>query len=200
MAIVPMKRAMFVTLSHKGDELLRLLQKLGVLHPEHIKGKAELGSLDDIKHRLNVQASIIKELDNADVDVPEGLDGDHGVGFSEVEALFDKLRDLDDRIKSRGRALEQLKPWGDFDPESIPSLQGDGVLVRLWSSVAKFDEISPPEGAILREISRGSDTTFFITISRDGALKVARADEVVLPDERLSDVEADLERLAQEDD
>jgi V/A-type H+-transporting ATPase subunit I len=193
-----MKRAIFVTLSQKGDGLLRLLQKLGVLHPEHVKGEAELGSLDDVRHRLNVQASIIKELDGVDVDVPEGVDENQGVSFSEVEALFDKMRDLDDRIKSRERALEQLKPWGDFDPESIPSLQVDGVIVGLWSSVAKFDEISAPEGAILREISWESDRTFFITISRDEALKVARADEVVLPDERLSDVEADLGRLAQE--
>ena len=43
MAIVPMKRAMFLTLAKKGEELLRLLQAEGVLHPEHIKVEVEMG-------------------------------------------------------------------------------------------------------------------------------------------------------------
>lgn len=197
MAIIPMKRATFVTLSHKGDELLRLLQKLGVLHPEHIRGEEELGPLDEIRHRLNLQAAIIKDLDMVDVEVPEGVDEGEGMSFGNVGALLEKMRDLDDRIKYRGRALDQLKPWGDFNPESITSLEGDGVFVKLWSSTARLDEISVPEGTILRVINKVGDRVFFVTISRSDSLKITRSDEIALPDERLSDIEADLERLGQ---
>jgi len=198
MAIVPMNRATFVTLSQKGDDLLRLLQKLGVLHPEHIRSEAELGPLDEIRHRLNVQAAIIKELEAMDVESPEGAEAGAAMSFAAVEALLEKKRSLDDMIKSRRRALAQLEPWGDFDPESLSALEGDGVFIKLWSSTSRLDEISLPEGVIARQIRKAGDTLFFITISRSETLKLLRADEVALPDERLSDVQADIERLKQE--
>lgn len=194
MAIVPMKRATFVTLSHKGDDLLRFLQKLGVLHPEHIKGEAELGSLDDIRHGLNVQASIIKELQAQDVDVPEGV----GESFtlSDVDALFTKLRDLEDRIKARRRTVDQLLPWGDFDPESMASLLGEGVFIKLWISEGKkLEDITAPKGVILAEVNRVGGRLFFVTISRTEDCKVDVADEMAPPDERLVDVAAELDRL-----
>lgn len=196
MSIVSMKRITLVTLSQKGDELLRLLQKLSVLHPEPIREKAELGSLDDLRHRLNVQFSIIRDIKSIDAPEPEGELPELIITFSEVEKLMLKLSDLDERIKSRRRLRDQLLPWGDFNPDEIKSLGRDGLGIRLWrTESSRFGEISTPEGTAVKKMSDDRGQTFFITLSLDLDVVVKGADLIELSDERLSDVEADLERL-----
>jgi V/A-type H+-transporting ATPase subunit I len=200
MAIVPMKRVMFVTLAAEGEALLRLLQRLGVLHPEHIKAEMEMGSLEDERHRLNVQASLLRDLGSRTVPEPETAPS-VAPTFADVEQLFAKLADIEERLKARRRGLAELGPWGDFNPDDVRALRSDGVNIRFWSAdPARFDEVLFPEGACVTVVRRDKMSVHFVTLCREMEAFVDGAEEFELPDERLTDVEADIERLAFERD
>ena len=64
MAIVSMKKVLFVTLAREGEALLRKMQELGVLHPEHIKEPIESDKLVRMEHKLHVQGAVIRCLEN----------------------------------------------------------------------------------------------------------------------------------------
>ncbi len=196
MAIVPMKRVTFVTLSQKGDELLRLLQRLKVLHPEHIKDEATLGSLDDLRHMLNVQASLIRAIDLIEAPEPEDVPGEEEPTFAKVKLLLGKLADLDETMKSRRRERAGLVPWGDFDPDDIAWLREEGVDVRFWRMDApKFEGLKLPRGVLIMEAAREMGSVLFVTVAHGIEVGIPGADEVSLADERLADLEADIERI-----
>jgi len=196
MAIMPMKRVTFVTLSYKGDELLRLLQRLSVLHPEHIKDEAELGSLDDLRHMLNVQASLIKEMDLVDAPEPEDVPVGEEPTFARVKLLLTKLSDLEETMKSRRRERAGLLPWGDFEPDDVTWLRGEGVDIRFWRMEAsKFEGLKPPEGVLVREVAREMGSVLFVTVAQGSEVDMAGAEEVSISEERLADLDADIDRL-----
>ncbi len=62
------------------------------------------------------------------------------------------------------RAEENLKPWGDFDPELIEQLRESGMSV-LFCEAQEAQVPMPPEGAILRIISSERGLVNYIVIS-----------------------------------
>ncbi len=199
MSIVPMQRITFVTLSHRGEGLLRLLQRLEVIHPEHINEEVEISSLEHLRHKLNIQQALINELrpfyrPNQAYEIEEGA-----ISFSEIESLFTKLHDLEEKIKSQRRIADQLMPWGDYDPEGIKELKSEGISIDLWSADAyRFDGLHVPNGTLVRVIERTKSRVLFVTISRESSIKIEGAEQVMLSDVRLADAQEVLVKLEKE--
>ena len=112
MAIVKMKRVMFMTLAPEGEALMRLVQRLGVLHVEHIAGAAEAPEIEKIEHRLNMQADVIRELEAFEASETPAGQGAAAPAFDDLRQTLDRLKSLSEALAATEREIASAEPWG----------------------------------------------------------------------------------------
>ncbi|MFH1830146.1 MAG: V-type ATPase 116kDa subunit family protein [Pseudomonadota bacterium] len=191
-----MQRATFVTLSNKGDDLLRLLQRLGVVHPEHINEEAILPSIERLRHKLNMQQAVINDLKALSTSNPSEKGEGSEPSFTETEAWFASLRDLEEKIKSHKRMAERLQPWGDYDPKEVKKLFDEGIFIQLWSADAyQFDDLNIPDGIFCKIIEQTKSEVLFVTVKRGGIIRIEGAEAIALSENRLTVVQEELDNL-----
>lgn len=201
MAIIPMKRATFVTLVHKGEDLLRHLQRLGVVHPEHIRALGESPEVDRLDHQLHVERVVIKSLESRKPAEGEPvLTRSEPPSFLEIEGWLSKERKLIESVSSLKRAIDLQGLWGEFDHDAIAGIADAGVYVQLWAADAKaFDSIKFPKGTVVRTASK-SRRIMFVTASFGRRISLRGAEEISPPDRDLKSLKEELQETAGERD
>jgi len=196
MAIVLMKKVLFVTLEKRANALLRALQKLGVLHPDHIKHAAESEKLNTLEHKLHVQSVVIKALESRKTpDVFEDVHFTVRPDVAHVESWVIEEKKIAEDIARIEKAICRQSLWGEFKPEDIAKLRESSIYVQLWEFDAKeFDRFEFPKKVVVRVVDK-SDLIRFVTVTKGGAILLDGVRPVDIPERGLNELYGELSEL-----
>ncbi|MBN1282362.1 MAG: hypothetical protein JXA24_01140 [Proteobacteria bacterium] len=191
----------FVTLAAEGEALMRMVQGMGVLHPEHITVPAEAPAAEMLTHRLNMQGQVLHDLKSREI--PRAGAPAHGgvPQFDEIEGWLSELKSIEEKIASAGREISHAERLGDFDPADVRRLAAEGISVQLWSvREGELAALAIPGGSVVRQVSAGRQTVF-ATVSMGSGIEIPGADPVELPKDslaRLREAQASLSKRRDE--
>ncbi|NLD27179.1 MAG: hypothetical protein GX659_00025 [Myxococcales bacterium] len=194
MAIVAMKYVLFLSHVRESEAVLRGLQDIGVLHPEHLKRATESEQLKNLEHKLHVQNTVIKSLSDRNV---KNHISDSAIlpSIWDVESWLSDEKKFIDGIAKVEREIEKQACLGDFDPEDVGNLSGSGVSLQLWGAPKKeFEEYAKKSEVHIHVISRHDDVCF-ATFSLKGPVKIPFAVEREVPKSSLSALKEELSDL-----
>jgi V/A-type H+/Na+-transporting ATPase subunit I len=141
--IVPMKKAVLVTIESRKAISLEKLKHFGILHLEELKGEGE--RLEELRNTRDMVERAVYSLS------PDSEESGSGPASYEaalelarrVNRQLEKAREIQDELEKIGREKEKLSPWGDFDPDIIRDLAKSGIKLRLFqlsaAQAAKID-------------------------------------------------------------
>jgi len=163
--IVPMRKATIVMLASDQDAVLRTLQSLGVLHVRLVEKPATHTAADVAEQmRKSITAhTILSDITQASDAVPAANDARDIV--AQTLALHDQRAALRERIAAVTTTIEDLRPWGNFDPASIAALFDRGIYVVRCKLPLASTPVVPPT-CIIQEIYRDNVVRGCVLISR----------------------------------
>lgn len=146
--IVPMKKAVVLTLEKEKDKALDALRSLGVVHLE--KGRAQ-----DNSQTLNELQTMMNHLDSALAFLPEPLEQkaittDQETAEKLVHTILELEKEykiIEERLLHIGHDLALLKHWDNVDPDDLELLQSKGVFFKLYS-IPEKEFKGVPEGNV----------------------------------------------------
>ncbi len=181
MAIVKMKRVTFLTLAREGDSLMRMVQKLGVLHPEHIAEPGESVAAAQLEHRLNIQRQVLHEIRSRDFPIVEDAGRRETPSFDAIESWIGELRSTSDKLVSVERDMAYASAFGEFEPHDVEELAEEGVFIQAWSAPAKeFESLDIPAGVVSKIVGNGRQV-LFVTASCVKKVEIAGAAALEMP-------------------
>jgi len=98
-------------------------------------------------------------------------------------------------IQQKEKEIGQLRPWGDFSLQSIKKLDEAGYAISFFSCSPRKFNPGWEDQLHAQEISHTGSTINFITITRAGEPFEIDADPVHLPEQSLSELEAQLQEM-----
>ena len=197
--IVAMKKVQALFLARHRDEVLAALRAAGVVHLAPAATPAGT-DLDTLRKQVQEVRDEISRL----ATVP--LSATAGLAPVPADELLATVRQACGRVEQRvgdravlARRLEELAPFGDFDPASFAALASAGRPVRLLRLSASAADQEPPPGVVLHVLHRSRSTAWAVQIG--GEAPAVLAEEVPPPTEstfalraRLADLDREIER------
>ena len=157
--IVPMKKAYIVVQAHNGRTMLRDLRKAGLLHinSEQVQNQ-QIEQLQKRHDQMYALRNVILDLQDKK-HMPSQTEVSDEVFYELLEryqGLLETKVKLEEEIKADSARIEELKEWGDFNPEEVKQLSLEGIklyfytiskkdLKKLDSSI-QYIELSPVAG------------------------------------------------------
>ena len=216
--ITKMKKLSFLIHSKEYDQFLEQLRSLGVVHVvQKQAGAIQDDSLQEDLNLLSRFKNALKVLEPLASQPGQIRDGsffalETGSPFDEflkrakkepslicpskILERFDILeadkvvQEQTLQLLSRDRA--QLLPWGDFDPKSLERLADKGYKIRFYTCpIRAFQEDWVSAYGVV-EIERDKQKVNFVTVTHPDVVPDIDAEQVNLPAESLSAVEADI--------
>ena len=206
--IVPMYKYAFLVHHSAYKDFLKEIRKIGVVHIS-IKNEEPTPEMQELFRHLNEVDKAAKKLDML---VPEKTDVKPD--FKTGEEVFNRLKNMEKEMEHNHHQVlqlekekKQLLPWGDFDWEKVRKLEEKGVHIRFMSCPVRKYEPAWEETFYLKIIGDLDGYRYFVKIDKteNGAQKngfdeIAGADELVLPEHSLTEVNAEIEKLKKEAD
>jgi len=134
--IVPMKKVSVIVQAHNKNSMLRSLRKEGVMHifTESVRTeKSEVlkKQMDDL---VKVRSSILDTVDIKKVPKQKIVSEEVFVELHDrYQQLLDTRAKLEEEVTKDNACIEQLRPWGDFNPDDITKLASDGVCLAFYT-------------------------------------------------------------------
>jgi len=157
--IVPMKKAYIVVQAHNGRTMLRDLRKAGLLHinSEQVQNQ-QIEQLQKRHDQMYALRNVILDLQDKK-HMPSQTEVSDEVFYELLEryqGLLETKVKLEEELKADSARIEELKEWGDFNPEEVKQLSLEGIklyfytiskkdLKKLDSSI-QYIELSPVAG------------------------------------------------------
>ncbi len=152
--IVAMKKVFLLLQKEHAQPGLDKLSSLGVMHVEHQEPLVGL-KLNEINEKLNLvdQALIILSASAQEKNQPSvqqsSADSDTLVRhIIDLQKRYDHLKEYSVTLNS---LIDQWKPWGDFDPQTIKQLASENVYVKLYQ-IPKEQLKNLPKNIIVKKI------------------------------------------------
>jgi V/A-type H+-transporting ATPase subunit I len=145
--IVPMKKAYIVVQAHNFRSMLRDLRKAGLLHINTSTVQSQ--AIEDLQKRHDRISTILSVLlDMQDKKQPVQQKSVSEEVFEELferyEGLLAERKNLEQRAKETRSRIEELKDWGDFNPQEIQQLHARGIDLYFYTiskkDLQKLDE------------------------------------------------------------
>lgn len=192
--IVPMKKAVIITLHKEREASVNALRKLGILHVQY--EQPPIGEdIHSASEKINLVNSALEILQQN-----EFLAESPKVEEKKITDLISTARHI---VESRSHMehlkeyaltvegrINQLKDWGDFNPQEIEELAKRRVFVRLYQVPQKEMQLIPA-GAVVKHIFSEKGVVNCAIISYGEKIEVPFK-EVPLPKSGLSDLKARL--------
>jgi V/A-type H+-transporting ATPase subunit I len=194
--IVPMKKVQALFLARHRDEVLETLRAAGVVHlaPAAAPAGTDLDALCKQVHEVRDEISRLAAVRPAPADALPPVTADELL--TDVRRSRGRLEQLAADRAVLSRRLEELAPFGDFDPVSFAALASAGRSVRLLRLPASAADQPPPPGVVLHVLHRSRSTAWAVQIG--GEAPVASAEEIITPTESPSTLRARLGELDRE--
>ena len=175
------------------NRFLETLRDAGVVHiAERNSGVAENDELQELLSLSNRYARLIKRL--------EAVVGDNSLAEAKGEAtvalaekadeMFLEIERLKQELQSVEKDAATMAVWGNFDYSLMEKLSKAGYVFNFYmTSVKGFDNAwSEKYNAII--VKQQSSRLYFVTVTRTGEVVDIDAENVKLPAESLSALEA----------
>lgn len=138
--IVPMKKAVLITLDSRRKASVTALRDFGLLHLEVLEGRGE--RLEELKKQRD-------QIDRALFHLPpmddEKKKKGRAVGEKSPASLetslelarrvnrqLERIRELQEEVEKQRKERDRIQPWGDFNPADIDFLWKHGVELKLF--------------------------------------------------------------------
>ncbi|HKL58200.1 MAG TPA: ATPase [Sphaerochaeta sp.] len=134
--IVPMKKVSVIVQAHNKSSMLKTLRKEGVMHifTESVRTEKSEGFKKQLDLLNKVRSSILDKVDPKKVPVQKRVSEEVFVELHErYLQLLDTRGKLEEEVAKDNAAIEQLRPWGDFDPDEIAALEQEGVSLAFYT-------------------------------------------------------------------
>ncbi len=200
--IVKMKKVVVISLEHHREATLEKLQDIGVLHVQPVE-KPVTNNAGTVAGELKkVRSCFIALEEFGDYSTTKKAPVSPEKCVEEVNALEEKRKQLSESLLQLREQIEDLKVWGEFQPERIRDLKNKGIFVKLYRC-PKEEVPELPEGCAMRELLRTKTKTAFAVVSREDFLLAIP--EVKLPEvspaelsKRAENLEAEIDKIKTE--
>jgi V/A-type H+-transporting ATPase subunit I len=195
-----MKKYSFLIYYKTYNEFLETLQQAGVVHiVEKQKGipddatdlRKQLSAADALKNTIRVlERRLDEQKDVATKPLDASADG--------LKALyeFERLKAHDEQLKAQQQSLqkeiEQMKVWGDFDPEMLKKLEHAGRQLKFYSCREREFKPEWTEKFDVVEIARAGAVIYFVTVTPVGFADEPDAEKMRISERSLGDLQAAL--------
>lgn len=198
MAIAKMSRVFLVGPVLYKEETLRFLQREGVMHPEPVSplaGQSEKQTSAALLRlrRLGQVEQALRRYRSPKINSPADCSDEELLDRAE-EALT-ALQEAGNQRKTLEQLVDDLAPWGDFDPEVVRRLEEDSVYIRRWRKDRGNDvKFVLPDGVFVEMVSEKRDVLFY-TLSMKEAVDISGATLIPPPEMGLGQAQKEIERL-----
>jgi len=192
--VIPMKKYTILVYHQELDGFLDALRKEGVVHIEAAGGQPESSALEELHRELSRSEKALAQLKHL---APKGS-GDQDGDPEEILTTLEKGQAARDRILAEmgtlKKEIEQLEPWGDFDPESFTRLEEQGIICRFFTAAARHFTEEWLTQYSMAAVAHAGKIVYLVSFGAPG-------EEMDLPVEELSPPMASLkQRLRREEE
>lgn len=198
MAIAKMSRVFLVGPVFYKEETLRFLQRAGVVHLEPVQplaGQSEKqtsAALLRLRRLVQVEQAL-RHYRVPKIDTPTDCSDEELLDRAE-EALT-ALQEAANQRKTLEQLVDELAPWGNFDPEVVRRLEEDSVYIRRWRKDRGSDvKFALPDSVFTEVVSEKRDVLFY-TLSLEDALDIPGATLIPPPEMGLGQAQKEIEKL-----
>ncbi len=134
--IVPMKKVSVIVQAHNKSSMLKALRKEGVLHifTESVRTETSEVLKKQYDDLAKVRSSILDKANPKKLPKQKSVSEEVFVELHEwYQQLLDTRATLEQEVAQDNTSIEQLRPWGDFDPEEIAKLSREGVNLAFYT-------------------------------------------------------------------
>ncbi len=180
------------------DDFLLRLREVGVVHVDvrtgNVTENEELQKLiaENARYRR-----IIKTLEKLSPDSSDIASSHDAVGdiIERVEQMHSNMELLKQALSAAEKDYQTMKIWGEFDMSIIDKLRNNGYELTFYQTTVKaFDEKwNEQYNAII--IKQVASRIYFVTLTPAGVVPEIDAEQVKLPDNSLSHIDIEVERL-----
>ncbi len=138
--IVPMKKVSVIVQAHNKNSMLKTLRKEGVMHIFTESVRTERGEVlkKQYDELVKVRSSILEKVDSKKAPKQKSVSEEVFVELHDrYQQLLETRSKLEEEVTKDSVLIEQLRPWGDFDPKEIDRLARDGVRLAFYTLTKK---------------------------------------------------------------
>ncbi len=203
--IEKMKKLTFLVYHREYEDFLHRLQDLGVMHvvtsevnPQ--QSETISGYVEQIKAFTALQKDMESLLESAKLK-PDNTEGNAEEGLSllaELAPRYEHLAELRQQETTQAAQLEQLEPWGNFDPAEVrEKLQDAGCELQFYVASTKVFEKQIKAEYPVMAVSEAKKNTYFVLVARE-AHENLPATRLTLPEISLNKLQAEHTALTQQ--
>ena len=202
MALAKMRRIFLIGPLDEREKTMQFLQDMGVVHVEpaaRISGELEKRNtaLQQEVRRVHQVCEEIDRFKAGEAKTNAAVPDDRLVSYCESRLL--ELQEVQNRKQSLQKMASELNIWGNFEPEAIQELEGDGIYVQRFRIEGKLPpDFSVPEDVYVEVVSEKPVYSFF-TIRIGSAVDIPHAVQLRLPEMGLARASDALGELREEE-
>ena len=203
--IEKMKKLTFLVYHREYEDFLHRLQDLGVMHVVTSEVNPQQsatisGYLNQIKDCTALQSEMKSLLDAAKLKAGE-TEGNAEKGMELVSQLaprYEHLAEMRLKNEEQQTLLNQLAPWGDFDPELVQNqMQAAGCELQFYVTPTKVFKKQIQDEYPVMKVSEDKKNTYFVFVAHGEAVEIP-ATRVTPPAVAQSKLQSENATLAQE--
>ncbi|HMB01219.1 MAG TPA: V-type ATPase 116kDa subunit family protein [Spirochaetota bacterium] len=196
--IEPMKKLSLLLYYKEKEQFLTELQQQGVVH---IEENPDVESPENISENLRRSADAVKACEhflkqaqkNKEATARRAAKPEANITarsrdiINRYEELEKEKSELESQLENTTKAIQQLKPWGNFDPQLLQRLEEHDIHIRFFElSPKKFARLeNENKDTIIEPVTADNSSVYFIVIAYKKDITI-EADEISLPQQSLS--------------
>jgi V/A-type H+-transporting ATPase subunit I len=187
-------------------DFLKDIRRIGVVHIS-TKTDEPTPEMQELFRHLNEVDKAAKKLDMIEPEKAEKKPE-----FETGEEVFDRLKEMEKEMEHNHHQVlqlekekKQLRPWGEFEWKKVGILEEKGVHIRFMSCPIRKYEPVWEEEYYIQVVGDFEGYRYFVKIEKtengipeNGFDEISGADELMLPDRSLSEVNAEIGKLKTE--
>jgi V/A-type H+/Na+-transporting ATPase subunit I len=204
--IVPMYKYAFLVYHSAYKDFLKDIRKIGVVHIS-TKNNEPTPEMQELFRHLNEVDKAAKKLDMLEPEKAETKPG-----FKSGKEVFERLKSMEKEMEHNHHQVlqlqkekKQLQPWGDFGWEKVRNLEEQGVHIRFMSCQIRKYEPTWEEEFYIKVVGDLDGYRYFVKIEKpendvpeNGFDELSGADELILPERSLNQVNEEIKKLKSE--
>lgn len=194
--IEKMQKLSVLMLRSDSEDFLEELQDIGIVHleQEYFADNEGVCELQDSIITLKKIEQSLAEYHETEFDHEPHKCADVDELCTEVNKLVEELTHLHVQKETLHKQIQSLTPWGEFDPDLIKKLEGEGVFFKYFTvNKAKFNSLDLSEYN-MQIINEEHGVVYFIIIySTEEEVAGLTLSEELLVLRSLAEVERELE-------
>ncbi len=198
MAIAKMKRLFLVGPSDLKEKTMTLLQEIGAVHVEpaaKLAGEMEkrYGAIQQQAKKIIQIREGMSRFKKQKGSSPPRISDDELLTFCESRLV--ELQELQSRKQNLQKLINDLKVWGDFDPQALNDLEESGTYIQRFRMEGKMPaDFTFPENVHVEVISEKPSFNFF-TVSTGKPVQISQAIQLRPPEMGLRQALTELDKM-----